>query len=166
MEGGGSSKFMTILEFWTENEEKFLGLRRPLRNMWTALIKIWEEEVIKHQTQERKHQRSDKSDIKNEYIRMKEMRHHKSDSSWPCWPHLNTAFFVTEQLIYFLSVGHETGRLLGHLFQKGLSRIMSLLRNLQAGLQVFSPTINMHQLVQDCKDLAATWLQWYTYRFL
>ena len=65
--------------------------------------------VIKHQTQERKHQRSDKSDIQNEYIKMKEMRHHKSDSSWPCWPHLNTAFFVTQQLIYFLSIGHETG---------------------------------------------------------
>ena len=37
--------------------------------------------VIKHQTQERKHQRSDKSDIQNEYIKMKEMGHHKSDSS-------------------------------------------------------------------------------------
>ena len=108
--------------------------------------------VIKHQTQERKHQRSDKSDIKKEYIKMKEMRHHKSDSSWPCWPHLNTALFVIEQLIYFLSIGHETGSLLGHLFQKSLSRIMSLLRNLQAGLQVFSPTINMHQPGQDCKD--------------
>ena len=84
--------------------------------------------------------------------KMKEMRHHKSDSSWPCWPHLNTAFFVTQQLIYFLSIGHETGSLLGHLFQKSLSRIMSLLRNLQAGLQVFSPTINMHQPGQDCKD--------------
>ena len=41
--------------------------------------------------------------------KMKEMRHHKSDSSWPCWRHLNTAFFVTQQLIYFLSIGHETG---------------------------------------------------------
>ena len=84
--------------------------------------------------------------------KMKEMRHHKSDSSWPCWRHLNTAFFVTQQLIYFLSIGHETGSLLGHLFQKSLSRIMSLLRNLQAGLQVFSPTINMHQPGQDCID--------------